>query len=88
VSAARRWWLTNLATLGGSRFQVSPGKQTKKKRRKRRKEQGLLDSISREKSWAWWCEPIIPITSGNLKQMVQDGQDRKHQEPISKITRV
>jgi hypothetical protein len=37
VSAARRWWLTNLATLGGSRFQVSPGKQTKKKEEREEK---------------------------------------------------
>jgi hypothetical protein len=27
----------------------------------------LGDPMSREKSWAWWCRPVIPMMVGSMK---------------------
>jgi hypothetical protein len=46
------------------------------------------DSIPTEKSWMWWCTPVIPATVGSIKQ-TDDGQAHldKKQDPNSKTAR-
>jgi hypothetical protein len=41
--------------LGGLQFQVSPGKKIS------------LNSLSMEKSWAWWYMSVIPVMAGSIK---------------------
>jgi cytochrome c-type biogenesis protein CcmH/NrfF len=30
-------------------------------------QKSLEDPISTEKSWAWWCTPVILVTVGSIK---------------------
>jgi hypothetical protein len=39
-----------------------------------------------EKSWVWWCMPLIPATAGHVKQKNEVGLGKK-QDPIYKIIR-
>jgi hypothetical protein len=41
--------------LGGSLLQANP------------EQNGLQDPISTEKSWTWWCVPVIPVTAWSVK---------------------
>jgi hypothetical protein len=46
----------------------------------------LQDPISMEKSWAWWCVPVIPAMVLSISRIMRQACLGKKQDPISKIT--
>jgi hypothetical protein len=39
-----------------------------------------------EKSWAWWCVPVIPAMVLSISRIMRQACLGKKQDPISKIT--